>query len=98
MGDIMEHTTLSIRIDSGDKKGFEKLCSNTGINVSTAINMLIKKVLKEQKLPFDIQNSNYDDFDDEVYSKLLEADKEMSKSTKRYTNDEVIERLNKSIG
>ena len=38
----MEQSTLSIRINSSDKINFEKFCSETGMNVSVAINMFIK--------------------------------------------------------
>ena len=50
----MESLTLNVKALSNDKKQFEKFCSSVGMNVSTAINMFIKKVLKEQKIPFEI--------------------------------------------
>ena len=34
----MEQSIISVRIDNQDKKRFEHFCSNTGRNVSTAIN------------------------------------------------------------
>ena len=46
---------LSVRIDEKDKKSFEAFCNETGMNVSVAINMFIKAVLREQKLPFEIK-------------------------------------------
>lgn len=56
----MEQATLSVRVDGADKKGFELFCSNTGMNVSTAINMFIKAVLREQRIPFEIKSSYFD--------------------------------------
>lgn len=50
----MEQATLSIRVDSDDKKKFETFCSETGMNVSVAVNMFMKKVIREQKIPFEI--------------------------------------------
>lgn len=64
------------------------------MNVSTAINMFIKAVLREQKLPFEVKTSS---FDKEIYSKLLDAEEEIGKSTKRYTNDEIAESMNNII-
>ncbi len=90
----MEQSTLSIRVAANDKKEFEAFCSNTGMNVSTAINMFIKAVLREQKLPFEIKTST---FDREIYSKLLEAEEEMNESSKRYASNEVIESMKKII-
>ena len=93
--DKMEQSTLSVRIDSNDKKGFEAFCNNTGMNVSTAINMFIKAVLREQKLPFEIKSDYYDKV---VYSKLKEADQEMAKNGTRYTEEEVLGSMKDIIG
>lgn len=51
----MAQVDLSIRIEENDKKNFELFCNQTGINVSVAINMFIKAVLREQKIPFEIK-------------------------------------------
>lgn len=50
----MAQSTLSIRVDSDDKKKFEAFCSETGLNVSVAVNMFMKKVIREQKIPFEV--------------------------------------------
>lgn len=90
----MNQTTISIRIDSNDKKSFENFCDKTGMNISTAINMFIKTVLREQRLPFEIKTSS---FDEEVYKKLLEAEIEMKTTNKRYTSEEAYESMLKAI-
>lgn len=78
---------LSVRVDSDDKKGFESFCNNTVMNVSTAINMFIKAVLRKQKLPFKIKT---DSFEKEIYSKWLEAEQEMDSNNRQYTSDEIL--------
>lgn len=65
----MAQTNLSVRIDEKDKKSFEKFCNETGMNVSVAINMFIKSVLREYKLPFEIKT---DPFYSETNIKYLE--------------------------
>ena len=50
----MAQATLSIRVDSEDKKKFETFCSETGMNVSVAVNMFMKKVIREQRIPFEV--------------------------------------------
>ena len=45
--------TLSVRLNSEDKK-FEEFCSRTGMNVSVCVNIFVKAVLIERKLPFEI--------------------------------------------
>lgn len=51
----MGQTNLSVRVDEQDKKRFENFCNQTGMNVSVAINMFIKAVLREEKLPFEVK-------------------------------------------
>ena len=51
----MSQANLSVRIDEKDKKSFEEFCNETGMNVSVAINMFIKTVIREHKLPFEIK-------------------------------------------
>lgn len=65
------------------------------MNVSTAINMFIKAVLREQKLPFEVRSKT---FDDTVYEKLQQAESEMSNASKRYSKEEILESMNKMIG
>lgn len=50
----MSHTTITARIDSTDKSKFDNFCTNVGINTSTAINMFVKAVLRENRIPFEI--------------------------------------------
>ena len=78
----MESLTLNVRVDANDKKSFEQFCNNVGMNVSTAINMFIKAVLREGKLPFEVKSNTFDNF---VYEKLKEAEDEMNKTSKRYS-------------
>ena len=50
---------LSVRIDADDKQAFEEFCSQTGMNVSVAVNMFVKEVLRQQKLPFTVQADSF---------------------------------------
>lgn len=52
----MSQTTISVRLDSNDKKRFEEFCSAVGMNVSTAVNMFVKVVLRESRLPFEVES------------------------------------------
>ena len=55
----MAQANLSVRIDEKDKKNFELFCNETGMNVSVAINMFIKSVLREHRLPFEIKTDQF---------------------------------------
>ena len=50
----MAQTTLNVRIDEKLKSDFEDFCSNVGMNISVAVNMFAKAVVREQRLPFEV--------------------------------------------
>lgn len=56
--------------------------------------MKIKKNTKENRN----EKLEKNEFEEEITSKLLEAKQEMTNNSKRYTSEEVLERLKKSIG
>ncbi len=85
----MEQTILNISVDSNDKKDFEYFCEQTGMNVSVAINMFIKNVLREQKLPFEVKA---DPFYSEANIKRLEkAINDIKSGKATLTEHELIE-------
>ncbi|SHI97263.1 DNA-damage-inducible protein J [Butyrivibrio fibrisolvens DSM 3071] len=51
----MAQSTLSVRVDSEDKKTFEAFCDQVGMNASVAVNMFVKTVIREQRLPFEVK-------------------------------------------
>ena len=51
----MSQAMLNVRIDSDDKKKFDEFCNKAGMNVSVAVNMFVKAVIREQRLPFEIK-------------------------------------------
>ena len=57
-GASMDGSIISVRVNTNDKKEFENFCSQTGMNISTAINMFIKAVLKEHRIPFEITDED----------------------------------------
>lgn len=58
----MASATLSVKMDADVKKGLEDFCSEVGMNVSTAINMFARAVIREQKLPFEVTTRVQDPF------------------------------------
>ena len=50
----MALATLTARVDEKDKASFDAFCSNVGLNTSTAINLFVKAVLRENRIPFEI--------------------------------------------
>jgi len=90
----MESLTLNVRVDANDKKEFEQFCNDVGMNISTAINMFIKAVLREQKLPFEVKSNSLDQF---YFEKLKEAELEMHNTSKRYSIADIQSSMNNII-
>lgn len=55
----MAQATISARVDSSDKTAFDAFCNDVGISSSSAINMFIKAVLREHRIPFTINNDPF---------------------------------------
>lgn len=52
----MAQATFSIRMDEQLKKQFDILCSDFGMNATTAFNVFAKKVVQERRIPFEISS------------------------------------------
>lgn len=50
----MAQTTVSVRMDDNLKKGFDSVCHDLGLSMTTAITMLAKKMTREKRLPFEV--------------------------------------------
>ena len=50
----MAQTTVSIKMDDTLKNEFDRVCSDLGLSMSTAITMLAKKMARENRLPFEV--------------------------------------------
>jgi len=57
----MGQSTLSIRMDDDIKRGFDSFCNEVGLNASVAVNMFVRTVLRENRIPFEI-STNQDPF------------------------------------
>lgn len=55
----MALSTVSARIDSEDKLMFDRFCNSVGLTSSAALNIFVKKVIREHRIPFEI---DYDPF------------------------------------
>lgn len=55
----MAQTSVSVRMDENLKKEFEKFCDETGMNITTAVNIFAKTVVREQRIPFEIETDQF---------------------------------------
>ena len=63
----MSLSTLTARVDEADKVRFDAFCSSVGLTSSAAINMYVKAVVRERRIPFEIK------LDDPFYSPANQA-------------------------
>ena len=56
----MAQATFSVRMDENLKNQFEVLCDAFGMNMSTAINVFARAVVRERKIPFEITEGKID--------------------------------------
>ena len=54
----MAQSMFSVRMDEDLKQQFDNLCTAFGMNMSTAINVFARAVVREKKIPFEIKASS----------------------------------------
>ena len=80
----MESTNLNIRTDKEVKKAAEKIFEALGMNLTTAINIFLRRAIIENGIPFDVKLS----VPNETTISAIEEGRKIAhdKSTKGYTN------------
>ncbi len=57
----MAQTATTIRIDADLKVEFDKLCEEFGMSANTAFNIYVKTVVRQRRIPFQIEADPIDD-------------------------------------
>lgn len=50
----MAQATFSIRMDTELKKEFDEICEEIGMNATTAFNVFARTVVREKRIPFEL--------------------------------------------
>jgi DNA-damage-inducible protein J len=61
----MAAINVTVRVEEDVKRDFDNFCNSVGMNVSTAINMFMRAVLRTRNLPFPVTDV-FDDNKDEI--------------------------------
>ena len=64
----MAVSTIEAHVDEMDKARFNAFCSDVGIDTSSALNLFIKAVIRENRIPFAISRES-----DPFYSEANQA-------------------------
>ena len=54
----MSQTAFTVRMDAEVKKRFDELCKDFGMSANTAFNMVARTVIKQERIPFDVESEN----------------------------------------
>ncbi len=87
----MALSTLTARVDEHDKTDFDSFCSSVGLTSSAAINIYVKTVLREKRIPFEIKQED-PFFDPANQAYILKSVKELREG--KGTAHELIEDSN----
>lgn len=82
----MAQSTITARIDEKDKIKFDNFCSNVGLNTSTAINIFVKAVLRENRIPFEITQVSDPFYSEENQNYIMKSVNEL-KAGKGHTHE-----------
>ena len=89
----MADTTVTIRVDEKTKKNFEEFCEDVGMNMSVAVNIFIRAVLKERKIPFEIAS----DREKAMENFMKSVEKLQAQSVKNGTSEMTMEEIDAEI-
>ena len=84
-------TNLNIRIDKNIKETSEKIFEDLGLNMTTAINMFLRQVIRVNGIPFEIKANTPNK---ETLEAIEESIRLANDNSKRYSN---IEDLKKAL-
>lgn len=84
----MGQTTLNVRMDEDLKRRFDSFCAEVGMNASVAVNLFVKTVIREQRIPFEITTAP----NQETQAAIEETEKDL-KSRKLKSYDDVDEMM-----
>lgn len=90
----MAQSTFSVRMDEGLKKQFDALCANFGMNATTAFNVFARAVVRERKIPFEIQADPVGIPDENGMRAFMAL---RSQATKNNINDLSLDEINEEI-
>lgn len=57
----MSQVSMTVRMDSQLKAGFDSLCQQFGMSANTAMNVFARAVVQYRKIPFEIRAGEKDD-------------------------------------
>ena len=84
----MEKVNINIKMDKELKRQFKSFCNTVGMSMTTAFTLFVKKILGENKIPFDL----YHEMPNSETRELLDASLKGIKPDQSFdSSDELME-------
>jgi DNA-damage-inducible protein J len=87
---------ISVNIDGEVKQNAQRILGEIGMDMTTAIDLLLRTIVREERIPFDLRTQK--SYREEVYRQFVRSELEKSKAeaadpdTKWLTHDDVTAR------
>jgi len=95
----MATARISVNIDGEVKQSAQKILSEIGMDLTTAIDLLLRTIVREERIPFILQTEK--SFRESAHTEYIKAELEKAKleaadpNTKWLTHDEVMANIAK---
>jgi DNA-damage-inducible protein J len=85
----MAQTMVNFRMDEELKKGMEQACKEMGMSITTAFTIFATKVMKEQRIPFEVSVDPF--YSEANMNHLRKAIADVKSGKKSLTEHELLE-------
>ena len=72
----MRQTATTIRLDADLKAEFDKLCEEFGMSANTAFNIYVKTVVRQRRIPFQIETDDKECINTKGWNAVLQLGKQ----------------------
>lgn len=93
----MAQATITIRVDQALKNKFDALCDDFGLSITSAFNIFMKAVVREQKIPFEITSKNRENIGKQGLSTFKEMQRIVAESGRSEMSLEEINHFIKQV-
>ena len=74
----MSTARISVNVDGEIKQNAQRILSEIGMDMTTAIDLLLRTIVREERIPFELRTNK--SYHEEVYRQFVRAELEKSKT------------------
>ena len=95
----MSTARISVNVDSEVKKNAQEILNDIGMDLTTAIDLLLRTIVREERIPFDLRTAKA--YKEDLYRSYIDAELEKSMimaaepTTKWISHSDVVNELEK---